>query len=155
MQEGHGIVYYLDFHKLYTQPKKADRVSVRLSLDRDKVMTTKLKNQHNACFYCCKDIDMTGHLDHLVPVRYGGTNLLRNLVASCRDCNMTKSTDQIEITNPYTILDYQRKIEAYKKWKRKLNSYKDTPEKYAFYKRHVPRKVQAYYIHRADLFKEI
>jgi len=148
-------VYYLDFHGLYKSTTKEERIEVRKTLNRDVVMAQKLKNQHNLCFYCATEIDMSGHLDHLIPVRYGGTNRLRNLVAACRSCNMTKMTDQIEITNPYTIKDYLRKQYVHRKWRRDIKSSRGNDRRLRRLYKWPPKGAQMYTVFRADLFKEI
>lgn len=151
-------MYYLDFHGLYKQTKRSERLGVRTGLSKEKrdlIMSARLKSQHHICFYCGVEITIASHLDHLIPVKYGGDNRLRNLVASCRSCNMTKSTDQIEITNPYTIHSYKRLILAYDKWQQRISKFKDKPEKYKFHLRHRPKKVRLYKVYRCDLFKEI
>lgn len=140
-------MYYLDFTSLYRRTNKEDRVVVRKSLDRNSVMEARLKQQHFSCFYCGEKIGMTGHLDHIVPIYRGGGNYLRNLVAACKRCNLTKGTDIIEITNPYTIKDYTNLITAKEKYIKKL---KDKGVKSL---RHVPKRVQLYSVYRADLFR--
>lgn len=135
-------MYYLDFHGLYKPTTKEQRIATRKALNRDEMMKKMLKLQHNTCFYCNTSIDMSGHLDHLIPIYYGGDNRFRNLVASCRGCNMTKLTDQLEITNPYTIA-------RYKKYIRENNKLKNKPY------RHKVKEYRLYRIYRADLFREI
>lgn len=133
-------MYYLDFHELYRPTTKLERILIRSSLRRNEVIKLKLVHQHYLCFFCGTEIDIKAHLDHLIPVYYGGTNKLSNLVASCSSCNLTKGTDQIEITNQYTINDYLRLIKAYDRVKGKPYAYK--VKRYHLYK-----------IMRADLFK--
>lgn len=135
-------MYYLDLHKLYKPSTKTERIAVRKLLNRDETMAKMLKLQHYTCFYCMAPIGMDGHLDHLIPVYYGGTNRFSNLVASCRDCNMTKSVDQLEITNPYTIARYKKYIRENDKLKDKAY-------------RHKRKEYQLYRIYRADLFREV
>ena len=142
-------MYYLDFTSLYRRTSKEDRVKVRKSLDRNSIMEIRLKQQHSSCFYCGEKIDMTGHLDHMIPIYRGGGNYLRNLVAACKRCNLTKGADIIEITNPYTINDYKKLISAKAKYQKKL---KDKGVKSL---RYVPKRVQLYSVYRADLFKYI
>ena len=137
-------MYYLDFTKLHKMTTKEQRTEVRRSLSRNEVMAKKLKQQHNTCFYCTSAITMADHLDHLIPVYYGGDNKLRNLVAACRDCNMTKSKDMLEITNPYTIKDYQKLIEAHKKDQL-------LPPRH----RRKRKRAQLYYVYKAYLFRSI
>jgi len=135
-------MYYLDLHKLYKATVKPDRIQVRQALRRNEAMASKLKSQHNLCFYCGIAIGMDGHLDHLIPVYHGGQNKLSNFVASCAPCNLTKSTDQIEIINPYTIKDYLQLQRAYKRLHGRPYAHKD-------------KRYMLYHKLRADLFKEI
>lgn len=135
-------IYYLDLFKEYKPTEKPERILVRNSLKRDEVMIRRLKLQRNLCYFCGNRITIKDHLDHLVPVYFGGTNKLSNLVASCRTCNLVKSTQQVVITNPYTIKDYLKLQKAYKK-------YKDKPYR---------EKVKEYrlaVIYRANLFRSI
>lgn len=138
-------MYYLDLFKLYKPTKKSDRVTLRKALDRNSDMAHLLKLQHNLCFFCGCEIDMDAHLDHLIPLYYGGRNNRSNLVAACRDCNLIKSTQQIEITNPYTIADFLRLRKAYRQWQDKVRLYPRL-------KRFQPKRVRLYHIYRADLF---
>lgn len=142
-------MYYLDFTQLYKITNKEQRNQVRKTINRDKEMAYKLRLQRNMCFFCGCSITMAGHLDHLIPVYRGGSNISRNLVASCRSCNLTKGADIIEITNPWTIKDYQSRIAAKKKYDDKLKKKNVSSFK------HVPKKVQLYSVYRADLFKRV
>ena len=141
-------VYYLDMYQLHVRTNKIDRIKVRTSYNRDKEMAYKLELQKNRCFWCAVHIDMSGHLDHIIPIYYGGQNYSRNLVASCRSCNLTKGTGHIEITSPYTIVDYKKLIRAKTLWEIRL---KDKTKK----EKRVPKRVQLYDDYHAELFKEI
>jgi 5-methylcytosine-specific restriction endonuclease McrA len=143
------IMYYLDLTSLYVRTTKEQRIAMRRSYDRDKEMSYKLKLQKNMCFWCGDSIDMTGHLDHVIPIYRGGLNRSSNLVASCRSCNLTKGVDQIEITNPRTINDYLRLIEARKRYLEKCRA------KGVKSLRHKPRKVQLYGVYHASLFRSV
>ena len=140
-------MYYLDLFSLHRTTLKVDRIVKRKELNRDQEMSYKLSLQRNRCFYCGINIDMAGHLDHLIPIYYGGLNRSSNLVASCRSCNLIKGTDHIEITNEYTINDYKKLITAKQKYDLKC---KLLGKKYL---KHKPRKVILYGIYHADLFK--
>lgn len=144
-------MYYLDLHSLYKPTTSKQRKAVRLDLSREvrnELMASRLKIQHNKCFYCGCEVGMNAHLDHLIPVYYGGTNRKSNLVAACKECNMTKMTDQIEISNIYTINNYLRLQEAFAKWQAKV-------AKRPRLKRYQPKKVRLYRTYRADLLKKI
>lgn len=143
------MAYYLDIFKAYTYTRKDDRIKMRkgFALMRNEVMRYRLKLQRNLCFYCGAEITMKDHVDHLIPIMYGGLNRKSNFVASCKSCNQDKGTGQIEITNQRTIDDYLRYKAAYKKW---VEDCKKNPIK----KRYAPKRVILYGIYRADLFKE-
>ena len=48
------------------------------------------------CQYCGVLVAFNrAHIDHVHPWYHGGETELRNLVTSCRDCNMRKSTQRI------------------------------------------------------------
>lgn len=146
-------MYYLDYFSLHKRTTATSRVIIRKSLERDKEMAYKLKLQRNSCFYCGVSVDMASHLDHVIPIYYGGGNESRNLVAACKDCNLTKMTSQIEITNEHTIRDYKKLVEAHKKWTRKVRERTKTGKRTN--SRWMPKRVRLYKVYRAYLFKEI
>ena len=144
-------MYYLDFFSRHTSTTKEQRRKVRQEMTqelRDEMMAYRLKLQRNICFYCADPVTMADHLDHVIPVYYGGYNSKANLVAACRPCNMTKSTGHIEITNEYTIKDYLKLQEAYARWQVKIRA---NPKK----RRWPPKRVQLYGVYHAHLFKEV
>jgi len=140
-------MYYLDLFTLYIPTTKAQRIEARL-FNRDEMMLKKLKHQHYQCFFCAADVTMASHLDHLVPVYYGGRSILSNLVAACKSCNLIKGTQAIEITNPYTIKDYIKLKEAKRKWTIK-------EKQHPHLKRYQPKRVRLYGCLRADLFRSV
>jgi 5-methylcytosine-specific restriction endonuclease McrA len=150
-------MYYLDTFSLHISTEREDRVLVRKTLGRALMMADRLRKQRGLCFYCTEAIDMSAHLDHVIPVYYGGQNKRVNLVAACRPCNLAKSTSQIEITNPYTINDYLKLQEAYEKYQSKVQDTiraKDS-RRLALLERYQPKRVRLYGIFRADLFKSV
>jgi len=49
------------------------------------------------CAYCGNKIDISEmQVDHIVPLRLGGTDTPDNMVCSCRSCNKYKSTYTVE-----------------------------------------------------------
>lgn len=137
------MIAYLDLFRLYRATARDSRNDIRRSLRRDEAMSRCLRIQLNRCFYCGVSIGLEGHLDHLIPVYYGGTNRSRNLVASCRECNLLKGTQQLVITNEQTIAFYERLKKEFRLWivgKRRG----ENPRK--------NRYVRLYYLYRADLF---
>lgn len=146
-------MYYLNLHKLYKQTNKTDRVIIRQQLNRNENMERALKMQRGNCFFCGEPTSMAGHLDHLIPVYYGGSNNKSNLVATCSGCNLTKSTDQIEILNSYTIYNYQNLQHHRKKMIAKYNRLKK--ENKSTRNVYKGKKYRLYKLYRADLFTEV
>ena len=58
------------------------------SFTREEVETL-LVNQGNLCAYCGEELKIY-HLDHVKPISKGGSNYIRNIVAACPLCNMSK-----------------------------------------------------------------
>jgi hypothetical protein len=51
-----------------------------------------LERENGECFYCFRKITKDNYvLDHLVPQANFGNNTYRNIVASCHECNSTKT----------------------------------------------------------------
>jgi 5-methylcytosine-specific restriction endonuclease McrA len=40
------------------------------------------------CCYCYKALGSDFHVDHIIPLSFGGTNNLSNLVLACPKCNL-------------------------------------------------------------------
>lgn len=56
-----------------------------------------LKRDAFTCQYCGHSApDVKLHVDHLTPVRIGGTNDAANLITSCEGCNLGKSAGAID-----------------------------------------------------------
>lgn len=49
-----------------------------------------LREQRGRCAYCRKDITKQYAVDHVVPVRLGGSSNRSNLQLTCRICNSSK-----------------------------------------------------------------
>lgn len=90
----------------YRTTTKEERIAIRKELREwqqtkhyKKWVKGMLKSQFGECFYCDDKIDVevrsSYHIEHRVPVYYGGTNELRNLCLACPNCNRVKATDQL------------------------------------------------------------
>ena len=56
----------------------------------EKQLKRFVRNRLNGhCIYCGKSSD-TMTVDHIVPLKLGGTNALNNLVPACPNCNLKK-----------------------------------------------------------------
>lgn len=138
-------MYYFNQSPVSTRTTREERRLER-NFDRNYYMKKRLKLQNNKCFFCGDAIDMSGHLDHLLPVYRGGKANYYNLFATCRDCNLTKSAEQLVILNEETILFYLKLINEFSKWvgkKRRLGRVPPTKE------------VHLYWLYRADLFTRV
>lgn len=55
--------------------------------------------QHGECFYCDELISLNDrksyHIEHRIPIYYGGLSEYSNLCLACPDCNRVKATDQL------------------------------------------------------------
>ncbi len=55
--------------------------------------------QRKECFYCDNVIDLnvrsSYHVEHRIPIYYGGKSIYKNICLACPDCNNTKGTDQL------------------------------------------------------------
>lgn len=48
------------------------------------------RSQHGLCWWCGKPVGDEYHIDHVIPLKRGGTNDPRNIVISCPVCNLSK-----------------------------------------------------------------
>ena len=49
-----------------------------------------LKQQGSRCAYCGKSIPYKASIDHIIPRKFGGKNLLVNIIMTCISCNSAK-----------------------------------------------------------------
>ena len=83
-------------------------MSERRKLTREERQTV-LDRFCGRCAYCGKQITMQElNVDHLVPIRKGGEDMLYNMYPSCRSCNQAKSTLDIEQFREFVQTAYQR-----------------------------------------------
>ena len=62
-----------------------------------KVRFEVFKRDSFRCQYCGKSApDVTLHVDHIKPVKNGGTNDILNIVTSCESCNLGKGAREID-----------------------------------------------------------
>ena len=89
------------------------------------------KRDNFTCQYCgAKAPEATLEVDHIKPVKKGGTNEIMNLITSCFDCNRGKST---KLLSDQSMIEKQRKqieelnikrqqLEMMLEWKNELNN---------------------------------
>lgn len=67
-----------------------------------------MERDNFTCQYCgLKAPNVELHVEHIIPVSEGGTNDELNLIASCSDCNLGKSTEELTKDE---ILSLQKEI---------------------------------------------
>lgn len=65
-----------------------------------------LKNEEN-CYYCGKHLnDDNFTIDHIIPIKQGGTDGESNLVACCKDCNTLKGN----LTIPQLVVELDKQL---------------------------------------------
>jgi hypothetical protein len=65
--------------------------------------------QQNQCAYCYNDLAVY-HFDHIIPLSFGGTNDIRNLVLACPKCNLI-GQDLV-----FSSLDAKRNYIVQRRW---------------------------------------
>lgn len=81
--------------RLYQTAKRSRRVARERLASVDGTYSpedirVQMKSQKEKCWHCGKLLKNTFHIDHLIPLKKGGTNNPRNIVISCPRCNMSK-----------------------------------------------------------------
>lgn len=97
------------------------------------------KRDSFTCQYCGKSApDVILHVDHILPVKEGGTNTITNLVCSCDSCNMGKGaiklSDDSAVKKEKKQLDElnekREQLELMMKWKKELLAMDDKQFKF-------------------------
>jgi 5-methylcytosine-specific restriction endonuclease McrA len=68
---------------------RARKVSAPGSYSADDVKL-QYAAQRGKCWWCGKKVGTTYHVDHVIPLRRGGTNYPENIVIACPPCNSSK-----------------------------------------------------------------
>ncbi len=67
----------------------------RSKIKEDKISISDIiliKKNAKECYWCRKSIkNKKIHLDHYIPIKLGGRNIIENIVVSCQKCNQIKS----------------------------------------------------------------
>ncbi len=64
-----------------------------------------MKKFDNTCAYCSKKAD---GIDHVIPIRRGGTNDIKNILPCCYSCNSLKKNRTLEEWNPELAKKYAK-----------------------------------------------
>ncbi|WP_345264689.1 HNH endonuclease [Nibrella viscosa] len=71
--------------------------------DRDKLLVAQRANYR--CEYCrihSDDLFLSFQIDHIIPLKHGGTNTINNLAYACPHCNQHKGSDFATLLNDFT-----------------------------------------------------
>lgn len=126
------------------------RLSIDEKLSKDEKRNEVIKKNGMKCFYCDKILGENDlmHIDHIVPIKKGGTSHLFNLVVSCPECNLKKSdfslSKNFNIDNIVNTMLFDTDIEIYNK---KYISEKDLTKIYC----NIIRKIKSDYVRPYDL----
>lgn len=78
-------------------------VELKVPIPRGRIAISKrlrfeiLRRDDSTCRYCGRSApNVILEIDHIIPVKLGGTNDLLNLVAACHDCNSGKSARALD-----------------------------------------------------------
>lgn len=77
-----------ELEKLSTNEKICERKRRKINEKTRQEICTK---QNRQCKTCEKSFDKYFHIDHIVAIRFGGTDCIENLQALCAECHNNKS----------------------------------------------------------------
>lgn len=79
--------------------------------------------QDGYCYYCDIDLDLEDvliNVEHIKPMRAGGTNDYNNMVLSCAPCNKTKGSKQLSKNERKHLRTKQARREQMKELKKQI-----------------------------------
>lgn len=86
--------HYLEQHRIHSINRRNRETGERINIEQWKKLCDKYDNK---CLACGKIGDyQTLTMDHVIPVIYGGKNLISNIQPLCRECNSSKGTKIID-----------------------------------------------------------
>ncbi len=77
-----------DMSKFSDKEKLARSTRLRFGKIKSKLFPLVIERMGEKCVYCQRKADV---LDHVLPIRWGGTNDIENLQPVCSTCNSKKS----------------------------------------------------------------
>jgi 5-methylcytosine-specific restriction endonuclease McrA len=89
----HNPEYRL-YHRQKSKRRKALlRGSIGLQV-KGKQINARFAQFGHCCAYCGATGDL--HIEHVVPISFGGTHVLSNIVPACKNCNFSKASKDAE-----------------------------------------------------------
>ena len=91
-----GLLYPNEFRPL-SQAKQSSTEKLRLTGKKYQETRERiLRRDRYRCKYCGVKKPESMHMDHVIPLKKGGTNEDSNLVAACQKCNLNKGSKTLE-----------------------------------------------------------
>jgi 5-methylcytosine-specific restriction endonuclease McrA len=85
---------YRLYHRQKSKRRKAlERGSIGLHV-KGKQVKARFAQFGHCCAYCGATGDL--HIEHVVPISFGGTHVLSNIVPACKSCNFSKRDKDAE-----------------------------------------------------------
>lgn len=89
-EQGKKVQHLSNIKRRAKKKSTSDDTITHTSLERLKQL------QQNKCYYCgdelLYDVPFEVHLDHYIPLSKGGVHSIKNVVWSCKTCNLKKHT---------------------------------------------------------------
>lgn len=76
--------------RLWNAARRARRLDAKVYEISVRDVQRMHRRQDGRCAYCHERSAVTLHLEHVVPLVYGGSHSIGNLVLACEDCNKAK-----------------------------------------------------------------
>lgn len=110
--------------RFYARKKRVEFEKFKRTKEFQSWRRIQLRAQKEQCAYCRVKLtksNIVTHVDHVSPLYHEGTNVIDNLVLTCRRCNLRKYTSN-RYVYPEWIKDNKRKhrIKKMRKEQRKL-----------------------------------
>jgi len=85
---------YRLYHRQKSKRRKAlERGSIGIHV-KGKQINARFAQFGHCCAYCGATGDL--HIEHVVPISFGGTHVLSNIVPACKRCNFNKASKDAE-----------------------------------------------------------
>lgn len=105
---GSGRRYCRECSRVARRYRRFMERSERASNDIGPRTIDRIRRAAKTCVYCGDDVRGRAHIDHIHPLKRGGSHTRSNLVASCPTCNISKSAKLpvvvvVDDTNPTAV----------------------------------------------------
>lgn len=88
-------IYYDNNQKIKELNKHDKRKVAQRFIGKRKIREFIFNRDGNICLNCGTDKDLS--IDHILPIKKGGDNIISNLQTLCKRCNSKKSTKYLDL----------------------------------------------------------